>query len=292
MRKKSMMQSLALAGCMTALNAIFVFFSSLSGVFFFSDLFLVLFLPLITVILSLFAKRSMLICYFFASVFICILIQWEKTLFYLIPSLFSGFLFAFLLEEKVHALWIIVLSTILNIVLSLILFWISSWYLQISMSAAFQEIFHLSEQKAKEIFPLFLCFTSMVQSILCSFIIFSEAKKFQIKIIINDHPCFFLLIGSILFSTLCGILLYWFPTISYTFLGLSLFSFLPSFYYFFHEKAYLLLGISGTICIFGFALFSTFLPNYGILPICYWVLIHSIFGLLLYQRSHRSHLNS
>lgn len=288
MHQKSMIQSLALAGCMTALNAIFIFFSSLSSAFFFTDLFLVLFLPLITVVVSFFSKKSMLVCYFFASVLICTFIQWEKTLFYLIPSLLSGFLFAFLLEKGVHALWIIVIATLLNILISTGLFWISSWYFQISMSDALQTLFHLSEQQAKEIFPLFICITSMIQSILCSLIIFSEAKKFQVYVKMDDHPCFYLLLSAILFSFLSGVLLYWFPFISSTFLGLSLFTFLPSFYYFIHEKKYFLLGISCLLCLFGFALFSTFLPGYGLLPLSYWVLFHAIMGLILYRKKHRN----
>jgi len=76
-KKKNMIQSLALSALMTAINAVIIFISTISGAFFISDLILVLFFPFITSFAFLFIDKKMALCYVIASLVVCLVINIE-----------------------------------------------------------------------------------------------------------------------------------------------------------------------------------------------------------------------
>lgn len=286
-KKKNLMQSLALSALMTSINAIIIFISTISGAFFISDLFLFLFLPLITSFTFLFLDKKMAICYLVASLVICSLINIEKSIFYLIPSLISGFAFALFIERKINIVWIIAICSIINSILSFGLFYLVDIIFDVSIYDAFKALFGVSEEVASSTFPLFIVITSSIQTILNAMIIVPELKKFDVFIRIDDSPNKYILYSSITFAFLCGIGMYFVPAISYYCLGISLLCSIPTYIYIFKQKRYILLGFIVLFLIFGFALYSTFLPGYGILPLSYFVLIISSIGIYLFYYGHR-----
>lgn len=286
-KKKNMIQSLALSALMTSINAIIIFISSISGAFFISDLILILFFPLITSFTFLFIDKKMAFCYVIASLLVCLVINLEKTIFYLIPSLISGFIFALLIEKKVNIIWIIAFTCIINSLVSFGLFYVVELIFKTSLYDAFKLLFGINEENAATIFPLFIVLTSSIQTILNAIIIVPELKKFDVFIKIDDSPCMILLIISIISSFLGCILMYFISDLTYFCLGISLLCSIPAYIYIIKQKRYIMLGIILFLLIFGFAIISTFLSGYGALPLCYIVLIISSIGFYLYKYAHR-----
>ncbi len=286
-KKKNMIQSLALSALMTSINAIIILISSISSAFFISDIILILFLPFITSFAFLFIDKKMAFCYVIASLVICLVINLEKTLFYLIPSLISGYLFATLIEKKVNIVWIITFTSIVNSLVSFGLFYVVKFIFSTSIYDAFRLLFGIDEDKASTIFPLFIVVTSSIQTILNALIIIPELKKFDVFIKMDDSPNKILLITSITTSSIGCISMFFVPDFAYLCLGISLLCSIPTYIYIIKQKRYITLGIVVFASIFGFAILSTFLPEYGALPFCFINLIIAVLGLYLYKYAHR-----
>lgn len=285
-KKKNMIQSLALAGLMTAINALIILISSFAITFLLADLLLILFFPFISTFTFIFCEKRMALCYFFASLAICFLINFEKALYYLVPSLLSGLLFALMIKKKVHGLYIIIITFLANYIIMWGLFWISEWFFKISMSAAFQVLFSLTEAQARTLFPIFIAITSLAQTIITSLIIFSEMKKFDVFIYFNDSPIKWLLYGGLICSFISGIIMYFLKDIASFFLAVGLIISLPSLYYILKQKRYWMLIVLSFTLLFGVAIFLTLLPGYGYLCISYWTLVLAIFGIYCYKYAH------
>ncbi len=285
--KKNMMQSLALAGLMTSINAIFILISSYTATFIIADLFLMLFLPFVSTFTFIFCENKMSFCYFFASLALCILINIEKTLFYLLPSLVSGLIFAVLLNKKVHGLYIVIITALVNTFLIWGLFWVSEWFFKISMSEAFKTIFGLTDSQAQSLFPIFIALSAFAQTIINAMIIFSEMKKFDVFIPFDDSPLKVLFYTAAGFAFVGGVTMYFLKDVASLCLGISVMSSLPVFYYAVKQKRYGWLIISAVSLIFGFALFSTLIPGFGYLSLCYWTLFLAISGIYFYYYAHR-----
>lgn len=286
-KKKNMIQSLALSALMTAINAVIIFISTISGAFFISDLILVLFFPFITSFAFLFIDKKMALCYVIASLVVCLVINIEKSLFYLIPSLISGFMFALLIEKKVNIVWIIFITSMVNSLVSFGLYYLIDAIFETSMYEAFKLLFGVKEEDASKIFPLFIVATSTVQTVLNALIIIPELKKFDVYIKIDDSPNKVLLIASISSSFICAVSMYFIDVFAYYCLGIALLCSIPTYVYIIKQKRYVMLGIIIGALIFGFAILSTFLKGYGILPLSYFILIISSIGLYLYNFDHR-----
>ena len=283
--KKTAMKSLALAGLMTSINIIIILLSSFQFSYVFSDILLTLFFPLITTLTFLLCEKRTAFCYFIASLTICFFIQFEKTIFYLLPSMLSGFLFALFIKKKWNYIYAVISVSLFNALMTALLFFISEKLFSLPVYQAFQTIFHLDEQKAKEVFPLFIAITSMAQTILHAFIIYYELPKYEISITLDSKPILYLFYCSLLFSALSGIFMYFNAGTAMFFFGISIPSILFSFYYIIRRKKWWLIVLSTLLLIFGFAIFSTILPNYGFLGISYWIFIMNIFGLIFYQNN-------
>ena len=269
--KKTAMKSLALAGLMTSINIIIILLSSFQFSYVFSDILLTLFFPLITTLTFLLCEKRTAFCYFIASLTICFFIQFEKTIFYLLPSMLSGFLFALFIKKKWNYIYAVISASLFNALMTALLFFISEKLFSLPVYQAFQTIFRLDEQRAKEVFPLFIAITSMAQTILNAFIIYYELPKYEISVTLDSKPILYLFYCSLLFSALSSIFMYFNAGTAMFFFGISIPSVLFSFYYIIKRKKWWLVVLSVLLLIFGFAIFSTILPNYGFLvfPIGY-----------------------
>lgn len=286
MKEKRKMQSLAFASMMVAINIIIIFLSSYQTFSLLSDLLLVLFIPLCSAITCIYSNKKMAFCYAFSSILICFFIQFEKTLFYLFPGIISGLLFAYFIEKKWNYIYSIFVVTLVEATLSAFLYFLFEQIFHFSIYTAFQTLFHLNEAQAKQFFPLFLCFSSLAQTILCAYILAKEAEKFQIYVHMNDEPALLYFYISLFLSLTSGITMFFQKEIASFTLGISIFSIFLTFYYMLKRKRYVLFVSTILFLIFGFAIFSTFLPNYGIYPLSYFIFLFDILGIFLYQKEH------
>ncbi len=100
---------------MAAINVIFVLLSSFIPVF---SIILVIFLPLVSTIVTLFCKKKYYIIYAVATLGLCMLVTiWNisDSLFYVFPSLITGFLFGVGIEKRFPTIYLIVSSSLLQI---------------------------------------------------------------------------------------------------------------------------------------------------------------------------------
>lgn len=230
------MKSLALAGLMTSINIIIILLSSFQFSYVFSDILLTLFFPLITTLTFLLCEKRTAFCYFIASLTICFFIQFEKTIFYLLPSMLSGFLFALFIKKKWNYIYALISVSLFNALMTALLFFISEKLFSLPVYQAFQTIFRLDEQRAKEVFPLFIAITSMAQTILNAFIIYYELPKYEISVTLDSKPILYLFYCSLLFSALSSIFMYFNAGTAMFFFGISIPSVLFSFYYIIKRK--------------------------------------------------------
>ena len=283
--KKNTMKSLALAGLMTSLNIIIILLSSFQFSYIFSDLLLTLFFPLITTITFLLCDKRTSLCYFIASFAICFVIQFQKTIFYLLPSMISGFLFALFIQKKWNYIYAIITVSLINAMTTALLFVIGERFFSLPIYQAFQTIFRLDEQQAKEFFPLFIAITSIAQTIINALIIYYELPKYEMMVVMDNKPILYLFYFSVLFSVLSGVLMYFNASTAMFFFGISLPSVPFSIYFIIKKKRWWILIVSALILIFGFAIFSTVLPNYGFLGISYWILMMNLLGIFHFQKA-------
>ncbi len=286
-KKKNLTQSIALSALLSSINAIILFLSTTSGFFLIMDSILILFLPFITTFAFLFIDRKVSFCYVIASITICLLINTEKTCIYLIPSIISGLLFALLIEKKVNIIWITSLTAIIN---SVVMWGIFLIFDKILGTSIFDGLFIDNDSKSNFI-PLLVIISSCIQTVLNTFIIVPEIKKFNIPIILNDNPCKTLLIISIIFSIIGGIILYFNNNLGHFCAGISILFSLPTFYYLYNNRKFTLAGILIGLVIFAFPLLSTLLPNYGFSTFSYISLIIAIVGLFNFKIYHCKNSN-
>lgn len=283
--KKSGQKSLALAGLMTSINILIILLSSFQFTYIFSDLLLTLFFPLVTTFTFLLCEKKAAFCYFIVSLIICFFIQFEKTIFYLFPSLISGLLFALFIQKHWNYLYAVIFVGILNSFMMALLFFVGEKLFSVPFYQAFQTIFQLEEQQAKEAFPLFIAISSFAQTLINAYIIYHELPKYEIEIHFDTQPVLYLFYASLLFSLLSFIFMFFHTGTSMFFFGISLPSIFFSLVYIIRKKKWWVLILSSLFLVFGFAIFSTLLPNYGFLGLSCWGLIMDILGIAFFQKS-------
>ena len=122
-KRETVVQNIAYMAIMAAINVIFVLLTALLPPLMFLIVFV---LPLTSAVVTLFCKKRYFPIYAVATVALCLLttmgIYIYDTFFYVIPSLITGFVFGLLIEKRVPAIYIIVLSSALQYILSYLTF--------------------------------------------------------------------------------------------------------------------------------------------------------------------------
>ena len=80
---------------------------------------LVFVLPLCSVIITYYCKKYYFPIYFVVVVAICLLIDLPDTIFYVIPSLITGFIFGLFVDKKIQPIFSILLATVVQFGISL-----------------------------------------------------------------------------------------------------------------------------------------------------------------------------
>ena len=93
-KRETLLQNMTYMGIMAAINFIFILLSSFIPFLLFV---LVFILPLASAVVTVFCKKRYYIIYFVVTGALCLLINAPDTMFYVIPSLITGFIFGFLI---------------------------------------------------------------------------------------------------------------------------------------------------------------------------------------------------
>ena len=204
---------------MAAVNIVFVVMTYFIPFLLFVLVFL---LPLCSAIISFYCKKIYFPIYFVVVTAICLLIDFSDALFYVVPSLITGFIFGLMIEKRVPSIFIIAAITIVQFGLSLVsiplIELITKRNIVDDMAALFKLSDYVYLNYVKYTFIFFIAFT---QTILTYLVMRSELVKFGMafnevveKTIILDIISICLIGISALFGFLV-------PEISFIFLFLS-----------------------------------------------------------------------
>lgn len=114
-KRETLLQNMTYMALMAAINFIFILLSNFIPFLIFV---LVFVLPLVSTVVSVFCKKRYFIIYFTVTIAICIFINLPDTLFYVIPSLITGFIFGIMFENRINPLLTIFITTIVQTILS------------------------------------------------------------------------------------------------------------------------------------------------------------------------------
>ena len=178
-RKETLVQNITYMAIMAAINVVFVLISVLVPFLFFLIVFV---LPLTSAIVTLHCKKRYFPIYAVATIGLCMICtMWQigDTIFYVIPSIISGFLFGFMVEKKVPSFWIIVITTLVQIGISYATIPLLNLISGKDVVVTFATVFGLGDfQYLNYVVPCFIFFISLAQQIIAYMVIREELPKF------------------------------------------------------------------------------------------------------------------
>lgn len=285
--KVTLTQNLTYMALMAAINVVF----SLIAMFFpLSAFFLMIALPLTSVVVTLFCQNRYFVIYAVATVLLSLIVtmqNMEMTIFYVIPSLASGFLFGMMIKAKINPAYILLSAAMLQVAISYITIPIIEAIYGPNMIDVFLALLKLDQSPymAHVVLPTIFTF-SLAQTVFSYMIIQTEVQKFQYDVVAHFDQQFPLwsilafLSSALIAPWLLGIaLLLWAVGIYF-----SLFQLIES--WFKQKKLTIVLLIIGAI--FTMILYPIIYPSayksyafYALGTVFYLVSVSGIFGLYL-----------
>jgi len=188
--KKTLIQNITYMAIMAAINVIF---SVLAMFLPLASFILMLVLPFTSVIVVLFCKEKYFVIYAVSTVILCLLVtitEAQTTIFYIIPSIISGFVFGWLIKAKIHAAFILIISTTVQLGLTYATLPLIHWIYGVNMIDVFKTLLHLNAHPMVDgIIPTFFYVLALAQTTFSFIIIHAEIKKFGVTIN-NDEKIF------------------------------------------------------------------------------------------------------
>lgn len=286
-KKKTLIQNITYMGLMAAINVVFVLLTAFVPILFFLIVFV---LPLTSTIVTIHCKKRYYPIYAFATIGLCLICTiWkiDDTIFYVIPSIISGFLFGFLIEKKIPSFWIIIATTITQIAFSYCSIPIIEALTGRNIINDFATAFGIQEFKyLNYVTPCFIFFLSLSQEIISYMVIKEELPKFGIKL---EDPkylplsLFIALASTTILAFIFAFIKYCGP-ISYLFTLFALLLACYSLFYLLAEKnytIYIMLAGGFIISFFSFAaLYPLFNEPLGLILINIFFFIEAIIVLI------------
>ena len=266
-KKTTLVHHITYMGIMTAINLIFIVLATYIPFLMFL---LILLLPFVSAIVSYYCQKRYYLIYAIASVGLCLIFNISDTIFYVVPSIVTGFLIGVLLEKKINPFWLILSSTIVESALTFALIPLINLIGNVDIVYTFLTLFKLTEFTYKtEVTYLFIFFLSLVQCALTHFVLLSDAKKIGIEVsyVVNSYSPY--IIGTELMLILCIIFSFFYTPLSLIFLMISFYCGIFLLIDLLLSKKtliYVLLGISVLTSFFTFAfLYATIKQPLGLL---------------------------
>lgn len=181
-QRKNLQKSIPLMALMAAINVII---AELAGLSLIASLFLVLCLPLTSAIVELCCKDRYFPIYAIATFGLSLgLTFWnmETTIFYVLPSILTGYIFGLLAKRKIPAIWPIFLATLIQMGISLALIPFINFVFQVDLIMTFKTALGMKDMVNVDIIiPTFIFLISLIQVSLSQLIVSQELRKFGIE---------------------------------------------------------------------------------------------------------------
>ena len=263
-KKQTLVQNITYMALMAAINVIFVLLTTLVPFLFFLIVFV---LPLTSTIVTLHCKKRYFPIYAVATIGLCLLCTiWkiDDTIFYVIPSIISGFVFGFMVEKKVPSFWIILATTILQIGFTYASIPLIKLMTGRNIIEDFATVFMVKDFIYLDyVTPCFIFFIALAQEILAFVIIREELPKFGYTLNDPKNIPLSLCITILTSIVLVVVFAFVYGPLSYLFTLIALFLTIYAIAYLILENKvliYILLGAAVLVTFFLFAVFYPMVP--------------------------------
>ncbi len=222
-KRTSLTENITYMALMASINVVFVLISTLVPVLLFLLVFL---LPLTSAIVTVFCKKRYYPIYAIVTVSLCMIVtMWNigDTFYYVIPSLFTGFLFGVLFSKKISVSSLILLTTFVQVLLSYGCIFIFEILTERNFLNDMTSIIGLSNYLyLSYIKSIFLFGISLIQTIFSFAVINEELPKFGEDYVDNPKEGLINGISIIALSALTLTFAFFYGELSYLFMLSSL----------------------------------------------------------------------
>lgn len=177
--RQNLGQSIALMALMAAINIVVSVIAAFSIV---ASVFLIILLPLTSTIVVLTCKEKYFPIYAFATIGLSVVATiWnlDVTLFYVVPSIISGFVFGFCIKRLVYFGWSVVIASILQMAISFAIIPLMNVVFEIDFIHDLLVLFKIYDAIPGQIF---ICVSfyiiALIQTFLSFFVVRNEISKF------------------------------------------------------------------------------------------------------------------
>lgn len=177
-KRETIAQNMALMAMMAAINIIISVISSLVPII---SIFLVLILPLASTLVEMYCKDRYYPIYALATIglsLVATLWNIETTIFYVVPSIFTGYIFGLMSKKKIPSIYSILCASLIQMGVTLAFIPLINFVFQVNIIDTFKKFFNLtSSANVDIIIPAFVFVISMIQITLSYIIISNEIRK-------------------------------------------------------------------------------------------------------------------
>ena len=186
-KKTTLVHNITYMALMTAINVIFIVLDTYVP---FLMLLLILMLPFVSAVVSYYCQKRYYIIYAVASIGLCLIFNILDTVFYIVPAVCSGFIIGVLLDKKINPFWMILGSTLVEVILTYAFIPLLNIVSKTDIVHTFITIFGLTNFEYKqELTHLFILFVALTQCSLTHFVLLTEIKKIGVET--NTHVASF-----------------------------------------------------------------------------------------------------
>ena len=217
-KQESIVQNMVYMGLLAAVNVVFVILTYFVPFLLFV---LVFVLPLCSVIITYYCKKYYFPIYFAVVVAICLLIDLPDTIFYVIPSLITGFIFGLFVDKKIQPIFSIILATTVQFGISLAFIPLIKVLTGRDIVIDMVTIFHLQDYiYLNYVVISFVFFVAFAQIMVSYLVMHSELVKFGISFSTDTKNIYILDLISIGCGLLTILFAFIYPVITFVFLML------------------------------------------------------------------------
>lgn len=178
-KKTTLVHNITYMALMAAINVIFIVLDTYVP---FLTILLILTLPFVSAVVSYFCQKRYYIIYAVASIGLCLIFNPLDTAFYIVPAVCSGFVIGLLLDQKIHPFWMILASTLIEVVLTYAFIPLFNKVSNTDIIHTFITVFDLTDfTYQQELRHLFILFMALTQCSLTHFVLLTEIKKLGIE---------------------------------------------------------------------------------------------------------------
>ena len=256
-QRDTLVKSIPLMALMAAINIIIAELAALTPLV---SIFVILILPLTSAIVELCCKDRYFPIYALATFGLSLALTFwniETTIFYVFPSIVTGYIFGLLAKHKIPTVWSIFTATLAQTAISYALIPFIDFLFQVDIILTFKTAFGLKDMLFVDvIIPTFIFGVSLIQVSLSQLIVTQELNKFGMKDDLNKFSKMASSISGLFFSLLIIPGYFLSLEVAYLSLAMSLFFAIYLLTNLFFEKKYFELIPVGVCLILNIVLFA------------------------------------